>query len=458
LNRRESKNISTIKNALAEYKKYGKDLSVSTFGGNIFFERRLLSNTETHVILAGPFEDERDARHHSRLYGQLNHCHIHRQLTDAGHGTIEIYDPEYDYFGEVPNGLQIVPKNRDTYFEIQHFEIAHQDELKSHRESLFYQGKLTIYIDEDNNLSGVNELPVEDYLKGVLHSEIEESPSPQFARTMAIVGRSQIFARLGQKHNQENFNFCSESHCMRYYGKPNDDSIIENALNETRGFVLEKSGGVCEAFFSYSCGGHTENAADVWLTDEIKFAAGKYDGRADHRKNYKLADEENARQWILSRPEVYCKQDPEDRVKTTKVASDSFRWEVFYTRNELEEILREKTGEELGLIYEIIPLKRGVSGRIKEIEILGSLKNVRIAGELNIRSALSKTLLNSSCFFIKQELDEDGIPVNFMFIGAGKGHGVGLCKSGAAKMAKNHTPAEEILKHYFKNTKLKKVY
>ena len=131
---------------------------------------------------------------------------------------------------------------------------------------------------------------------------------------------------------------------------------------------------------------------------------------------------------------------------------------MFYTRNELEAIIYEKTGEELGIIYEIIPIARGASGRIREVEILSSLKNIKISGELNIRSALSVTLLNSSCFFVEAERDMDGVPINFTLIGAGKGHGVGLCKVGAAKMSmlgKNYT---EILAHYFKKCDVKRIY
>ena len=118
----------------------------------------------------------------------------------------------------------------------------------------------------------------------------------------------------------------------------------------------------------------------------------------------------------------------------------------------------EKTGEEIGIIYEIIPISRGVSGRIKEIEIFGSLKNVRISGELNIRSAFSETFLNSSCFIIQPETDSDGVPLSFLFVGAGKGHGVGLCKTGAAKMVSADIGHEAIINHYYEKCEIKRIY
>ena len=137
---------------------------------------------------------------------------------------------------------------------------------------------------------------------------------------------------------------------------------------------------------------------------------------------------------------------------------DSFRWEVFYSCEELQEIIRRKTGEETGLIYEIIPLLRGVSGRIKEVEILGSLKNIRLSGDLNIRAAFSESHLNSSCFIVRPELDMDGIPMNFLFIGAGKGHGVGLCKVGATRLACKEKTHQDIINHYFQKCKITRIY
>jgi SpoIID/LytB domain protein len=171
-----------------------------------------------------------------------------------------------------------------------------------------------------------------------------------------------------------------------------------------------------------------------------------------------LSTEKDIEKWILGKPEVNCRIDDKGMNSSQKLLADSFRWEVFYTRKELQKILTEKTGEDLGIIYEIIPLNRGVSGRIKEIEILGSLKNIKIAGELNIRSAFSETFLNSSCFIIQTEPDLDGIPMSFLFVGAGKGHGVGLCKVGAVKMATENAGHEEILRHYHEKCEIKRIY
>ncbi|HID38123.1 MAG TPA: hypothetical protein EYP36_01235 [Calditrichaeota bacterium] len=455
---KESELKQAIEDEIAELHKLGHNASCLTVGGEIHLNKRLVNRNEKHILLAGPFNSEKEARHHSNEYGYLDHCRIHRKPVKQAQAVLEIYDPSCEQFQEVQGGIKIIPKKPDVYFELYNFEIKQESGKKPQKENLFYNGQLTVKADEDNNLVGINEIYLEDYLKGVLLSEIEGGISPAYAKSLAIVVRSQVIARFGQYHTAEDFDFCSEGHCLRYYGKKDGNEVINQAIEETSGLVLHRDEKVCNAYFSYSCGGFTENACDVWFKEDDCFSTGKYDGEKSPQNDLDLTVEAIVEQWIMVRPDVYCRQEAADQPHLTRVGSDAFRWEIFYTRQELEHILYEKTGEKPGIIYEIIPLKRGVSGRIKELEILGSLKNVRIRGELNIRSALSETLLNSSCFIVKAEKDEDGVPLNFLFVGAGKGHGVGLCKTGAAKMAKLDKTVEEILAHYFEQSTIKEIY
>ena len=118
----------------------------------------------------------------------------------------------------------------------------------------------------------------------------------------------------------------------------------------------------------------------------------------------------------------------------------------------------KKTGEDIGTLYDIIPLHRGASGRLMEIEILGSRKNRKIKKELNIRRALSDTALNSACFVVDMELGEMGTPITINFQGAGWGHGVGMCQYGAATMAENKAMHQEILSHYYPDTTIETLY
>ncbi len=455
---RESENRREMEELLSVYKQKQDNILLHEIGGTIFIDKHRVFSNQKYMVLAGPFSTEKEAHHSSKEFGQIVHSRIYRRLLKPAHGRIEIYDANYEQFIEVNNFIQVVPKNNKGYLRIKHFPIRHLHGQKTEHKDLFYRGRLKIIIDEHSSLSGINELAVEDYLKGVLLSEISPHAPEEFIRSMAIVARSYVFARLGQKHADEGFDFCSDSHCLRYYGKKIKAPQVDAAVRQTVGQVLQNHGRICNAYFSYSCGGHTENTSGVWLNEDVPYIQGKFDGEAVDDPGLDLTKEEDVRKWIMTRPEVNCKIDVQQWADSYELSADSFRWEVFYTRNELEEIMREKTGEDVGIIYEIIPLKRGVSGRIKEIEILGSLKNVHIAGEHNIRSALSETFLNSSCFIIKTELDNEGVPLNFVFIGAGKGHGVGLCKAGATKLATKGKDYKQILLHYFENCQIERIY
>ena len=103
-------------------------------------------------------------------------------------------------------------------------------------------------------------------------------------------------------------------------------------------------------------------------------------------------------------------------------------------------------------------MKRSKSGRIKEIELIGTLKSVSVKGELNIRSTLAYDYLESSCFIVEKELDDSGFPLSFTFLGAGQGHGMGMCKAGAAVMAQENYMYQDIIKHYFNCNEMDKLY
>ncbi len=129
-----------------------------------------------------------------------------------------------------------------------------------------------------------------------------------------------------------------------------------------------------------------------------------------------------------------------------------------YGREELEAILREKTGIDFGFLQKLVPLARGPSGRIMRLRIEGSKRTITVGKELEIRRWLSRSHLYSSAFCVSVQRDASGLPVHFVLDGAGWGHGVGMCQIGAAVMAEKGHKAEAILKHYFRGAELKKLY
>jgi SpoIID/LytB domain protein len=211
---------------------------------------------------------------------------------------------------------------------------------------------------------------------------------------------------------------------------------------------------ICDARYSKACGGLTEEFDTAWDDKRIPYLESISDASVSHRL---IRTEEEARRWILSEPEAYCNTKDEGLLE--KILSDFdretrnfFRWRVEYSRQELEEILREKSGFDFGNLKEIVPLQRGPSGRISRLKIVGSKRSMVVGKELEIRRWLSRSHLYSSAFVVMVEAGR------LIFHGAGWGHGVGLCQIGAAVMASRGFSADEILKHYFRGMEIKKMY
>jgi len=342
-----------------------------------------------------------------------------------------------------------------------------------------FQGNLILMGTQGNTIIVINEVPIEDYLLSVIASEMNPSLPMEFLKAQSIVARSWILCFLERRdksqttskkservteqevirwYSQEGhklYDVCAEDHCQRYQGLPRTDSQrIREALEETRGEVLFYQGEICDTRYSKACGGITENFETAWEDQPVPYLKSISDAPFPFPP---LRTEEEARRWILSAPEAYCHlKDPTglERIlpELDHQTRDFFRWKVTYLQGELEEILREKSGYDFGELKEIIPLERGASGRIKKLKIVGSKFEQVVGKELEIRRWLSRSHLLSSAFTIQREAEQ------WIFYGAGWGHGVGLCQIGAAVMSLRGCSTEMILKHYFQGVEIKKIY
>ena len=177
-----------------------------------------------------------------------------------------------------------------------------------------------------------------------------------------------------------------------------------------------------------------------------------------------LTREEDARQWILGNPEAFC--NTADKRILSQVLNgydretpDFYRWAERLSREKIAGLLRDRLYRDLGDIIDLVPLTRGTSGRIRELKIIGTKGELTIGKELTIRRALSESHLYSSAFVVEAgKRDSDGIPDSFTLYGAGWGHGVGLCQIGAAIMGERGYTYDEILRHYYIDADLTRLY
>ena len=316
-----------------------------------------------------------------------------------------------------------------------------------------YRKQLEFWIDRFGMLTVVNEIPFEVYLKGVVGSEMSSEFPLEALKAQAVAARSYTLARIDKQHRLSPFDLCDEVHCHVYGGRDKETARVNEAVDRTRGQVLMYNDIICETFYAGVCGGHSENNENAWDGESQVYLRGKLDSRlSDSFPEGYLESDSHVRQWIESSPDVYCNTTRTQVPESLNYTRKYFRWSVRYSKEELSNIIADRTGEYIGSLIEIIPLERGVSGRLKKIEIRGTRRTIIIEKELEIRRVLSRNYLYSSCFVVDRDRND------FIINGAGWGHGVGMCQTGAAMMALEGFNYRDILYHYYTNSKLVKIY
>lgn len=262
-----------------------------------------------------------------------------------------------------------------------------------------------------------------------------------------------------------NFDVCADDHCQRYQGITRASTkAVETAIEATRGEVLLYDDKICDARFSKSCGGISESFENCWAPEHYPYLTAIIDNpNAPSGFELDLTSEDNAEKWIRNTPPAFCNTTDKHALSQVlnnydQETTDFYRWKVEYTQSEISELLARRSGVDFGEIIDLIPVKRGESGRMIELKIIGTKNTIVVGKELEIRKWLSNSHLYSSAFVVDKSEIKDGIPGHFTLTGAGWGHGVGLCQIGAAVMGEKGYPYKEILQHYFRNAELKKIY
>jgi stage II sporulation protein D len=432
---------------------------IRRLGYPLEIDGNVVSDNTKYRVLVGNFLTENDARKSLPVFSDDFAPRVIREKIHPPHGQVEVYDAEYDKSANLKDGFQIIPHSPDSRITIFGVRVGTGFHYEK-QEDRQYRGILEVRLDNEGLLQAISEVPIDVYLKGVVSSEMPVDFPEEALRAQAIAARSEVLAKLGTKHLNDPFDLCATVHCQVYAGISSEDPRTNEVVDATSGQVLVSEDSICDAVYSPVCGGHTENKENVWNPPAENYLTGFYDGIPNDDKEFQLdlSKERDVTAWINDSPAVFCNMKGKEAPIPSEYHHRYFRWEVSYMRRELEEIIMKKTGEDIGTLYDIIPLQRGVSGRLMEIEILGSRKNLKIKKELNIRRALAETSLRSACFTVEMELGEMGTPVAITFRGAGWGHGVGMCQYGAASMALDGKSQEEILAHYYPETSIKTLY
>lgn len=399
--------------------------------------------------------------------------------------TVECVDGGISWRNNIYSELCFTPEDEEACsFTLQDVTIGIGFHWER-KEQQTFRGKLRLIIDEEK-LVVINELSVEDYLESVISSEMSATSSIGLLKSHAVVSRSWVYSQMlhrmeGEGRSSDFFNFvhrpgevlrwhdrsdhtlydvCADDHCQRYQGITRSASPqVRQAVKETRGEVLTYDGHLCDARFSKCCGGATELFSSCWGDTDFDYLRPILDN--DKGQLPDLTKEEEAEKWIRTAPQAFC--NTHDVKLLTQVLNsydqetpDFYRWRVELSQAQVRQLIEKRTERSFGDILDLQPIERGASGRIIRLRIVGSEGELIVGKELEIRRLLSDTHLYSSAFVVERHdvNPTTNIPSKFVLIGAGWGHGVGLCQIGAAVMADKGYAYTDILKHYYQNANI----
>ena len=406
----------------------------------------------------------------------------------SGQQTATISDGMVVWNGIKVNELTFTPEdNRDNSFTLKDVVIG-IDFHWQRKEQQTFQGSLRLLAHE-NKIIAINCVHIEDYLLSVISSEMSATSSLEFLKAAAIISRSWLLKQIENRldghegtHDDERidtdneymgwndredhvlFDVCADDHCQRYQGiQKAVGPTVAQAIKETWGMVLTSDDNICDARFYKCCGGITEEYNVCWENIRYKYLTAVCDCLPEERNFPDLTVESEAEKWIRSNPPAFC--NTQDKAILGQVLNDYdletmdfYRWKQEYSQEDIRRLIERGTGKDLGNILDLVPLERGLSGRIYKLRIIGSKRTYTVGKELVIRRILSTSHLYSSAFVIDKEDVCDGIPQKFILHGAGWGHGVGLCQIGAAVMGAKGYPYDKILLHYYQNANIEKIY
>ena len=425
-----------------------------------------------------------------KIHFSLNKPYLAKGEKVLGEQVVEFSEGGVLWNGNQYSQLTFHPQSADASFSLSDVTIGVNFHWER-KETQTFLGTLRFVVESDK-IVAINELPVEKYLESVISSEMSATSSLELLKAHAVISRSWLLAQMQKRrevaesgnnffsftrkedtlirwYDREDhtlFDVCADDHCQRYQGITKETSPhVAEAIRQTKGQILMDGEEICDARFSKCCGGITEEFQYCWEdTPKTYLTAVRDIALGVEHTQPNLTNEEEAEKWIRFNPPAFC--NTQDKKILSEVLNDYdqetvnfYRWKETLSQEKLQQLIADKLKMDLGAILDMKAVERGKSGRISKLQIIGTEKTFTIGKELEIRRTLSDSHLLSSAFVVdKYDKDEQGVPQRFELIGAGWGHGVGLCQIGAAVMGEQGYHYDAILLHYYQGAEIKKLY
>ena len=425
-----------------------------------------------------------------KIHFSLNKPYLAKGEKVLGEQVVEFSEGGVLWNGNQYSQLTFHPQSADASFSLSDVTIGVNFHWER-KETQTFLGTLRFVVESDK-IVAINELPVEKYLESVISSEMSATSSLELLKAHAVISRSWLLAQMKKRRevaeNGNNFfsftkkedtlirwydredhtlfDVCADDHCQRYQVITKETSPhVAEAIRQTKGQILMDGEEICDARFSKCCGGITEEFQYCWEdTPKTYLTAVRDIALGVEHTLPNLTNEEEAEKWIRFNRPAFC--NTQDKKILSEVLNDYdqetvnfYRWKETLSQEKLQQLIADKLKMDLGAILDMKAVERGKSGRISKLQLIGTEKTFTIGKELEIRRTLSDSHLLSSAFVVdKYDKDEMGVPQRFELIGAGWGHGVGLCQIGAAVMGEQGYHYDAILLHYYQGAEIKKLY
>jgi len=334
----------------------------------------------------------------------------------------------------IKDGIHLFNENRNLLYR-NHFPIILQPANENHHfifRGRAYSGTIIFIPTTDNSIHLINKLPIEDYLKGVVPAEIYATKQDyyQAVKAQAICARTYALEKLENPSGLP-YDLVASVSDQVYSGHDKHTRLSDQAVTETRGIVVTFNEKLAPVFYHSTCGGKLEAAQNLWPDKQLTYMQTGIDAVS----------------------EVYSCS-----------ASPYFRWIENRTIEEFDSSFSAKYGKSMlmnstidtvDLNFEMNISSRTSGGRVDEITIAYADTNVTLSGYEVRRffADASSDYLPSNLFYFSQPNDS-----TVSIIGAGNGHGVGMCQFGAINMSARDFQYYHILNKYFPGTVLIRKY
>ncbi|MFC1725051.1 SpoIID/LytB domain-containing protein [candidate division KSB1 bacterium] len=413
------------------------DLKIEKTGEFDFSASGGIRSLTFYTITSESFRDLKsmtDFRIKNNLTGELR-----RKISTSGRGRIIITSGSRTV--EFSNPVFIYPRNRNDVFSVK--------DKSSENGSQNYSGFIRLDISETGDFSIINQLDLENYVQGVVANEMNPEWHTESLKAQAVLSRTLAYKKILRTTHKAGFDISDSELTQVFSGNAEINSNVIDAVSATTGLVILHNDALADILFSACCGGVMSAASDYWSGSNPVINENTSDNYSKSPED--LSDETGFRKWMNKRGGHFCSSEKIEKKADISWEKSLYRWETLISALEIQNNITQYFSNNTGRIIDVLISERYRSGNIKKVRIVGTFDNIDITDPIIIRRVFRA---KSAKFYV----EKTGNNIQFKLIGAGSGHGAGICQLGALGMALDGFNYDEIIKHYLKNVSIIRAY